>query len=303
MFRCGLISLSFALALGAGVLSAQAPQGAPPPGGRQGAPAGPPTLEVLKIADNLYVITGGGGNSTVFVTQNNSVVLVDAKLPGSGAPLLEKIRGITDKPITTLINTHTHADHTGGNVDFPLTVRFMGHENTRANMQKMDQFQGDNAKFIPAQTFRDKLSLFTGTDRIDLYYFGAGGTNGDAWIVIPSLRLMIGGDDVNKGLTLIDAANGGSARGLEQTLTRATSEIKNVDRVVTGHGGVISWKEFEDYAQLTKEFYAWARMQKAAGKTMEQAAMEYKIPDKYAGFNAPNAMFMQRILTVVYNEN
>ena len=259
-------------------------------------------LAVQQVKDNLYVITGGGGNTTVFLTQNNGVVVIDAKLPGAGKPLLEKIRTITDKPITTVINTHTHADHTGGNVDFPPTVRFVAHENTKANMLKMDQFKGDNEKFTPSQVYKDKLSLFSGADRIDLYYFGPAGTNGDSWIVIPSLRIMAGGDDVNKGLTLLDPANGGSARSMEQTLTSVSAQIKDVDNVVTGHGGVISWKDFQDYTQLTKEFYAWGRTQKAAGKTVEQAAAEYKLPEKYVGFNPPNAMQLQRILQVVYNE-
>ncbi len=308
MHRWTRLASTFAvLTLSLVSLSAQAPAAPPqqaPAGGRQGAPpAGPPCCDVLKVNDNLYVLTGGGGNATVFITQNNGVVVFDAKLPGSGKPLVDKIRTITDKPITTLINTHTHGDHTGGNVDFPSTVRVVAHENTKTNMAKMDQFKGDNAKFLPAQTYRDRLSLFSGADRVDLYYFGQGGTDGDSWIVIPSQRLMAGGDDVNKGLTLLDPGNGGSARGMEQTLTRVASEIKNVDSVVTGHGGVISWKEFDDFTQLTKEFYAWGRAQKAAGKTVEQAAMEYRIPEKYVGFNPANPAQVQRILTVVYAEN
>jgi glyoxylase-like metal-dependent hydrolase (beta-lactamase superfamily II) len=201
-----------------------------------------------------------------------------------------------------MIKSHTHADHTGGNVEFPVTTRFVAHVNTRTNMQKMDQFQGDNAKFLPTQVFQDKLSLFSGADRIDLYYFGPGGTNGDAWIVIPSLRLMIGADDFNKGLTLLDAMNGGSAKAFQQTLARVASEIKNVDTVVTGHGGVLTWNDFLEFTQLTNDFYTWVRAQKAAGKTVEQTAMEWQIPPKYVGYAQTNPMFLQRIVQVVYNE-
>ncbi len=259
-------------------------------------------LETQKVKDNLYVITGGGGNSTVFITENNGVVVIDAKNPGVGKLLLEQIGKITTQPISMLINSHTHADHTGGNVDFPVTTRFVAHVNTRTNMQKMDQFQGDNAKFLPTQVFQDKLSLFSGADRIDLYYFGPGGTNGDIWIVIPSLRLMIGADDFNKGLTLLDAMNGGSAKAFQQTLARVASDIKNVDTVVTGHGGVLTWNDFLEFTQLTNDFYTWVRAQKAAGRTVEQTAMEWQMPAKYVGYAATNPIFLQRIVQVLYSE-
>ena len=264
--------------------------------------AAPPMLQTQKLKDNLYLITGGGGNSTVFITQNNGVVAIDAKNPGVGKLLLESIARVTTQPITMLINSHTHADHTGGNVDFPVTTRIMAHANTQTNMRKMDQFQGDNAKFIPTQTFQDKLSLFSGNDRIELYYFGPAGTSGYAWIVIPALRVMIGADDVNKGLTLIDPANGGSPRAFQATLARVASEVKDVDSVITGHGGVMTWSEFLEYTQLTNDFYTWVRAQKAAGKTVEQAAMEWQTPAKYVGYAPTNPMFLQRIVQAVYTE-
>ena len=299
LFGASLLSVALLAQAPAGA-PPQAPAGAPPPGGR--GPAAPPMLQTQKVKDNLYVITGGGGNSTVFITENNGVVVIDAKNPGVGKLLLEQISKITTQPVTMLINSHTHADHTGGNVDFPVTTRFVAHVNTRTNMQKMDQFQGDNTKFLPTQVFQDKISLFSGTDRIDLYYFGPGGTNGDSWIVIPSLRLLIGADNFNKGLTLLDGMNGGSAKAFQQTLARVASEIKNVDTVVTGHGGVLTWNDFLEFTQLTNDFYTWVRAQKAAGKPVEQTAMEWQTPAKYVGYAPTNPMFLQRIVQVVYSE-
>ena len=70
------------------------------------------------MKDNLYVLRGGGGNTAAFVTANG-VVIVDTKNPGWGQPLLDKLKTLTDKPVTTIINTHTHYDHVSGNVDFP----------------------------------------------------------------------------------------------------------------------------------------------------------------------------------------
>src|SRR5438445_13860446 len=87
-------------------------------------------VEVQKLKENLWVLKGGGGNTAVFVTANG-VVVVDAKNPGWGKPILDKIKELTNKPITTLINTHTHGDHVSGNVEFPATVDIIVQENTK----------------------------------------------------------------------------------------------------------------------------------------------------------------------------
>src|SRR5262249_58107943 len=111
--------------------------------------------------------------------------------PPVGAPaILERVKTVTSKPVTTIINTHTHGDHTGSNEFFGTNVESIVQMNTKANMEKMDAFKGDKAKFLPKKTFNDKLSLGMGKDRIDLYYFGRGHTNGDTWVVFPALRIV-----------------------------------------------------------------------------------------------------------------
>src|SRR5688500_19612718 len=79
-------------------------------------PAGPRIVEIDKLKDNLYVMKGGGGNSSVFITASG-VVVVDTKNPGWGQPLLDAIRKVTDRPVTTMIETHTHGDHVRGSVE------------------------------------------------------------------------------------------------------------------------------------------------------------------------------------------
>jgi len=90
-------------------------------------------LTVEKVKDNLFVLRGGGGNTAVFVTAAG-VTLVDTKNPGWGQPLLDKVKTLTDKPVTRVINTHTHYDHTSGNVAMPATVEIVAHEMTAKNL-------------------------------------------------------------------------------------------------------------------------------------------------------------------------
>ena len=106
-----------------------------------GQPA-PRVVEVEKLKDNLFVLrgNGGGGNTAVFV-QANGVTVVDTKNPGWGQPILDKIKELTPKPVTTIINTHTHGDHVSGNVEFQ-PVDNVTHENTKANMEQMRPVTG-----------------------------------------------------------------------------------------------------------------------------------------------------------------
>ncbi len=131
------------------------------------APPAPPSAAALAatkiehVKDNLYVITGSsptpretfsGGNTGVFVT-DRGVVVVDTKLANWGPTLLERIRTVTDKPVVTVINTHTHGDHTGSNEFFGASIDSVVHENTKANMARMDAFKGDKAQFLPKRTY------------------------------------------------------------------------------------------------------------------------------------------------------
>src|SRR5216110_1983617 len=132
----------------------------------QGLPAGAlAATQIEKVKDNLYMITGAdptdrnsfsGDNTGVFIT-DNGVVVVDTKLAGWGQVILDKIKTVTDKPVTTIINTHTHGDHTGSNEFFGATVDSVVQENTKTNMSKMPAFAGEKAAYLPKLTFKDKM--------------------------------------------------------------------------------------------------------------------------------------------------
>jgi cyclase len=250
-------------------------------------PNAPKVVEVDKVKDNLYVLKGGGGNTAVFVTANG-VTVVDAKNPGWGTPILEKIKTLTDKPVTMLINTHTHGDHVSGNVEFPATVDVVVQENTKANMEKMDIFKQNNNRGMAKRTFKDKMTLGKGADQIDLYYFGPGHTNGDAIVVFPALRTAHIGDlFASKGLPLVDGANGGSVLHYPDTLMKVHSGIKNVDTLINGHSNTTTtWADLQEFAEFNRDFLTWAQGELKAGKTPEQAAGGWKVAEKYKGYSS-----------------
>ncbi len=269
-------------------------------------PPAPKVIEVEKLKDNLFMLKGGGGNTAVFVGATG-VTVVDAKNPGWGQPVLDKIKELTPKPIVMLINTHTHGDHVSGNVEFPATVDIVTQENTKANMEKMDIFKTSGGRGLPKRTFKEKMTIGKGAEAIDLYYFGRGHTNGDAFVVFPALRLMHAGDIfAGKGLPLIDTNNGGSMTEVGMTLQKAHAGIKNVDAIITGHSTVMTWVDLADFSQFNKDFVTWALAEKKAGQTAEQAAAQYKVPEKYKGYSGNvNPIFggMKALIQSVYDEN
>jgi len=249
-------------------------------------------IDVDKVKDNLYVLKGGGGNTAVFVNADG-VTVVDAKNPGWGQPILDKIKTLTDKPVARLINTHTHGDHVSGNVAFPATVDIVVQENTKANMEKMPIFKENNGRGMAKRTFKDKMTIGKGADQIDLYYFGPGHTNGDAIVVFPALRTAHIGDlFAGKTLPLVDPDNGGSVVHYAETLNKVHGGIKNVDTLINGHSNTTTtWADLKTFAEFNQDWLNWAESGLKGGKTPQQLADEgWQVPAKYSGSGYPQTV-------------
>jgi cyclase len=271
------------------------------------------SLAVHDLGNNLYMLAnapgvqgmGGGGNTAIFVT-DDGVVLVDTKIKGYGQDILGHVREITDKPVTTIINTHTHWDHSGANTEFPDTVEFVVHENTRGHLasNKCDDgqgfeggsikncgaFQGANAKYLPKTTFSDTMTLFSGADQINLHYFGRGHTDGDTFVVFPAARAMHTGDLFQGfGLPFVDVANtNGSRIEFGPTLKKAMAGISDVDTVITGHTSrPLTWNDFVNYTGFYNDVLMQAREGKVAGRTVDDIVGSYNVPSQYSDFSAP----------------
>jgi cyclase len=280
-------------------------------------PAGQPApmvVEVDKLKDNLYVMKGGGGNSAVFITADG-VTVVDTKLPGWGKPLLDKIKTVTDKPVTRIINTHTHSDHVSGNVEFPATVEVITHANTRTYMEQANPvyglqtgpqpniFKEHGGTGMPKRTFKDKMTVGRGPDRIDLYYFGRAHTGGDAFVVFPALRVMHVGDTMaNRNIPIIDKNNGGSGVEFSATVAKA-AQVPNVDAIINGHNPTTTTPaDLRLFSEFIADFVKFTQDAKRAGKTVDDVVNTWKTPAKYTGYGTPNPMFVRSDAQVIFEE-
>ena len=266
-------------------------------------------IEVEKLKDNFWVLKGGGGNSSIFVT-TNGVVVVDTKNPGWGQPLLDKIKTLTDKPVTTVINTHLHYDHVSGNVAMPTTAEIVAHVNNAKNIaspnrvlgsttEQPNVFKDNPGKGIPKRTFTDQLTLGSGADRVDLYYFGPAHTGGEAFVAFPAHRVMHAGDVYPRnGLPIMDKNNGGSGVEYANTVRKAVKGVPNIDTIINGHTPANTTPaDMLEFADFVADFVAHVQAGSKAGKTPETIAKEWSTPAKYGGFSA--APSLERVTAYV----
>ena len=261
-------------------------------------PSAPKVLQLQKLRDNLYLLTGGGGNSLFLVTELG-VVLVDTKGAGWGQAVLDKIRTVTKQPVTTIINTHSHQDQTGGNDFFPTSVEIIAQDNTRLTMDKMDAFKGVRVNFLPKLMFRETMTIGSGKDRVDLYYFGPGHTGGDAWVVFPAQRVMHAGGLIAVGqLPVVDLDSGGSGLAYPDTLAKAFAAIMNVETIVPGDGPPLAMKDLQEYERFTRDFRNAVVSGYHHGLSIGEVADGWRQPDRDRDFTAPPDRVKSNVQTI-----
>ena len=206
-------------------------------------PPGP--LRIQKVKDDLFMISGEGGNVAVYVTPEG-VVLVDDMFDRNHADILAQVKSVTDKPLRYVINTHQHDDHAGGDLKMLPIAEVIAHKNARANLVDIKQPYYEDTPGtpigLPRVTFSDELSVHLGGREVRARYFGRGHTSGDAVVYFPALRVIHSGDLFlgqrgGKGPNIyVDYAQGGSFRDWTKTLDGMLT--LDFDTVIPGHGPV-----------------------------------------------------------------
>jgi len=269
----------------------------------RGAGQGPPVLTVERLRDNLYVLRSGPrANSGVFIGERG-VVIVDVR-GGWGQPLRNAIGKLTPKPITTIINTHSHQGHVTGNPEgFAPTVEIVAHDAATARMRLMPVFAQSNGRGLPTRTFNERLTLATGSDRVELYHFGTGHTDGDAWVVFPSARTLYVDIFPGPELPLLDPDTGASGIAMPATLERGIATLgDSVDTVITGHGPVMAMRDLREFAAFNREFLETVQAAKRAGRSVDDIAAAWKLPARWAHYATPTPERVRANVEVIFAE-
>ena len=248
----------------------------------------PPAVMLARLVRRMKVELGLTGSIGLSHNKFLAKVASDLDKPHGFSVIgkEETQRFLNDKPVSMIINTHTHGDHVGSNVDFLLPVEVVAHANTKANMERMEPFQSANGQqYLPTQTYQDRLTLLDGDDRIDLYHFGAGHTSGDSIVVFPALGVAHTGDLFAwKGVPYIDVGNGGSGISYPKTLLAAADGITGIDTVIPGHSPVMTWADFREFGEFNRDFLTAVERGRAEGKSSAETAASLNLPARYANY-------------------
>lgn len=235
--------------------------------GSQQPPAG---LSLERIADDLFLLAGSGGNVAVLTT-DEGVILVDDKFERNVPEILEKVRGLSDKPVRYVVNTHHHGDHTGGNARLMQSAEVIAHTNARANLVKNSQ------PGVTRMAFSDTFELHLGGKTVIARHLGYGHTNGDAVILFPQRRVVHTGDLFVRGAPFIDYANGGSSEAWMKTLDAILA--LDFDTVIPGHGPISKREDLVRFKASFEMVRSRVRELQRAGKGREEVARELKVDD------------------------
>ena len=235
----------------------------------------PQAIDVAKVADNDYVPTSStpgspdsfsGGNVGVFLT-TSGVVLVDTKLAAWGDTFLSRVRSIK-RQAGDDDHQHPHTRRPYGQ-QRPLRDQRRVRRPRRTRGRTWRRWMRSRAtrrSSCPSGRFRDWLTLGRGAEQIDLYYFGRGHTDGDAFVVFPSLRLVQTGDLFAwKDGPRIDRPNGGSGVQYPQTIAKALATLTGIDIVVPGHSPMMKLADLQEYQRYTTDLLKTVQDAKTAG--------------------------------------
>jgi len=233
--------------------------------------------ELIKIKDDLYVIHNDfvPGNTTALIT-DEGVVLVDDKFGVDHDNIMAALKKVTDQPIRYVINTHHHADHSGGNLKMQLmNVQVVASQQASDNMagSPRDGLFIDTQPGFPNVTFENHMQIHLGGKRAELFYFGRAHTNGDIVVYFPAARTLASGDIFVFGDAtpqLIDYAGGGSAKEWTKTLDSALQ--LDFDTVVPGHGSITTKQEMRKFRDSTLALRTRVHEMVAQKKTRDEVA-------------------------------
>jgi glyoxylase-like metal-dependent hydrolase (beta-lactamase superfamily II) len=241
-------------------------------------------IEAIKVNENVFMLKGQGGNIGVFIG-DDGVFIIDDQFAHLSAKIESKIKELSDKPITFLVNTHHHGDHTGGNENMAnLGATIISHDNVRNRLSRNQTSQGNllPKKALPVITFNDKLNLYFNGEQVLVFHAENAHTDGDVLLYFTESNVLHTGDNYFQGrYPYIDLESGGSVMGYIEAVKRALIVIDDDTKIIPGHGDISNKKEYLNFLKMLESLKNSVVKEIENGKTEEQVATNEDLTKTY----------------------
>jgi len=262
------------------------------------------TITIDTLSNQVYMLTGQGGNIGIYVGENHTF-MIDDQFERLSEKIKKAISLLTDKPIAFLFNTHVHGDHTGGNAKFnSMETTVVAHDEVRNRMiqrqleaindKKLDP---DVAKsMLPEVTFSDEITFHDGEETIMAFHVHNAHTDGDAMIYFVKNNVLHMGDTYLSGrYPYIDIKNGGSIDGYIDAHKHALLVINEQTKIIPGHGRPSNKVELRAYNKMVEELRDIIQREIDQGRSLEEIQANTELTKKYdekfgTGFIKPERM-------------
>ncbi|MGB5666902.1 MAG: MBL fold metallo-hydrolase [Maribacter sp.] len=261
------------------------------------------TISIDTLSQDVYMLTGQGGNIGIYVGENN-VFMIDDQFERLSEKIRTAIGILTDQPISFLFNTHMHGDHTGGNAKFNSnSTTVVAHDNVRKSLEDRLLKNADlNKKILPEVSFSNDITFYDGDETIMAFHVHDAHTNGDAMVYFLKNNVLHMGDTYFSGrYPYIDLESGGSVNGYLDAQKRALLLINNETKIIPGHGRPSNKIELENYIAVLEDIKAKILGEIEAGRSLDEVKNNTDLLSAYDNTYGNDFINAERVREIFYS--
>jgi glyoxylase-like metal-dependent hydrolase (beta-lactamase superfamily II) len=231
------------------------------------------------------LLTGQGGNIGLFIG-DDGVFMIDNQFAALTPKILAEIKKITSKPVSYLVNTHWHGDHTGGNKNMKEAgATIIAHENVRKRMSSEDKTKNKLAApkaALPQITFTEDMMFHINNDDVLVSHVHNAHTDGDSFVYFTKNNVIHMGDLYFQGkFPFIDLNSGGSINGYIEALNKVLLIANNETIIIPGHRNISNKAELKIFKNMLTSIRSVIQQEIDNGKTLEEVTNNSILTKEY----------------------